>query len=61
MRRFVFSCILPGRLGWTQTDSAWTPDFSMRERIAEAVPSPHGRMAAWTRTRHLDWMEKYVK
>jgi dipeptidyl aminopeptidase/acylaminoacyl peptidase len=44
---------------WAQAPTQWTPEFTLQfQNVGNAVPSPDGRMLAWTQTRYVVEPEK---
>ncbi|HLJ49526.1 MAG TPA: S9 family peptidase [Bryobacteraceae bacterium] len=47
MKRILIACVSAAALA--QTPSQWTPELSMKvKNVADVIPSPSGRMVAWT-------------
>jgi dipeptidyl aminopeptidase/acylaminoacyl peptidase len=45
--------------GWAQTPTSWTPELSMQVKtVGNVVPSPDGRLVAYTQTRAVIQTEK---
>ncbi|MBL8210111.1 MAG: S9 family peptidase [Bryobacterales bacterium] len=54
---FLLACVVT--FGWSQTDSLWTPEHSLRvKKVGSVVPSPDGAAAVWTETRAITEADK---
>jgi hypothetical protein len=50
MKASLFAILLAG-LAWAQAPTGWTPEFSMQVRsVGDVLPSPDGRLVAYTET-----------
>jgi dipeptidyl aminopeptidase/acylaminoacyl peptidase len=59
MRNARFFLAVLVACAWAQTPTSWTPELSMQvQKVAEVVPAPGGRLAAWTQTRAVMEPEK---
>ena len=58
MKASLFAILLAG-LAWAQAPTGWTPEFSMQVRsVGDVLPSPDGRLVAYTQTRAVVEPEK---
>lgn len=56
---FSLAILLLATSAFPQSDTAWTPEHSMRvQKVAEVIPSPDGKSALWTQTRAIIEPEK---